>query len=302
MSKDSFIDEDFPPHEYSLMGKSKDGVFLDPVESRHKIIKDSEIEWKRISDIVAKPVIYEDIINMDSIKYGRISLNYFYSVLSELANKYPSIFTKIILTKDYNPNGKYEVKLYIDGEFKIITIDDYFPCIKGTNVYYFTRPSNFEIWPLLIEKAWAKVNGGYLNILNLWAGDIFKALTGFSFDELIHPQLNKEELFNEICNKIKEKYSNTIIDNTICNATHDRQQEVVNISKEVDLMIIVGGKNSSNTKELANIASNYTKVLLIQEVNDLLNEKINYNKIGIMGGASTPKESIDEVYDYLKNS
>ena len=204
MSTDSFIDEDFPPHEYSLMGKSKDGVFLDPVESRHKIIKDSEIEWKRISDIVAKPVIFEDTINMDSIKYGRISLNYFYSVLSELANNYPSIFTKIILTKDYNPNGKYEVKLCIDGEFKIITIDDYFPCIKGTNVYYFTRPSNFEIWPLLIEKAWAKVNGGYLNILNLWAGDIFKALTGFSFDELIHPQLNKEELFNEICNIKKD--------------------------------------------------------------------------------------------------
>ena len=64
MSTDSFIDEDFPPHEYSLMGKSKDGVFLDPVESRHKIIKDSEIEWKRISDIVAKPVIFEDTINL----------------------------------------------------------------------------------------------------------------------------------------------------------------------------------------------------------------------------------------------
>ena len=89
----------------------------------------------------------------------------------------------------------YNIKLYIDGEFQTITIDDYFPCIKGTNVYFFTRPSNFEIWPLLIEKAWAKVNGGYLNIVNLWPGDLFKALTGFSFDDLVHPRLNKEELF-----------------------------------------------------------------------------------------------------------
>jgi hypothetical protein len=200
MSKDSFTDETFPPNENSFMGKTKEGTYLDQVEARHKLIRDSEMEWKRISDIVPKPVIFEDTINMDTIKYGRVSLPYFYSVLSALAKNYPSIFTKIILTKDYNPSGKYEIKLYIDGEFKTITIDDYFPCIKGTNVYFFTRPSNFEFWPLLIEKAWAKVNGGYLNIINLWPGDLFRALTGFSFDELIHPQLNKEELFNELNN------------------------------------------------------------------------------------------------------
>ena len=205
MSKDSFIDEAFPPNESSLMGKSKEGKFLDPIEAKLKIFKDSDAEWKRISDIVPNPVIYEDTIKMRTIKYGRISLPYFYSVLSALANQYPSIFTKIILTKDYNPQGSYQVKLYIDGEFQTITIDDYFPCIKGTNVYFFTRPSNFEIWPILIEKAWAKVNGGYLNIINLWPGDLFKALTGFSFDELIHPQLNKEQLFNELYNLKKNK-------------------------------------------------------------------------------------------------
>ena len=205
MSKESFIDESFPPNENSLMGKSKDGTYLDPAEARHKIIKDSEVEWKRVSDIVAKPVLFEDTINMQYIKYGRVALNYFFSVLSALANQYPSIFSKIIITQDYNPNGMYQVKLFIDGEFKTITIDDYFPCIKGTNVYFFTRPSNFEIWPLLIEKAWAKVNGGYLNIINLWPGDLFKALTGFSFDELVHPQLTKEELFSELCNSYNNK-------------------------------------------------------------------------------------------------
>ena len=120
----------------------------------------------------------------------------FYSVLSALANNYPSIVTKIILSKDYNPNGMYQIQLFIEGEFKTITIDDYFPCIEETNVYFFTKPSNFEIWPILIEKAWAKVNGGYLIIISLWPGDLFRALTGFSFDELVHPQLNKEELFN----------------------------------------------------------------------------------------------------------
>ena len=206
MSQDSFIDEAFPPNENSLMGKSKEGNFLDPVESRRKIYRDSDAEWKRISEIIPKPVIYEGTINMDTIKYGRISLQYFYSVLSALANRYPSIFSKIILSKDYNLKGMYQVKLYIDGEFQTIIIDDYFPCIKGTNINFFTRPSNFEIWPLLIEKAWAKANGGYLNIVNLWPGDLFKALTGFSFDELVHPQLTKEELFNQLSNKNKDVF------------------------------------------------------------------------------------------------
>jgi hypothetical protein len=150
MSQDSFVDNEFPPNENSLLGKSKDGLYLDPMEARNKIIKDSEVEWKRIADVVAKPVIFEDSINMEFVKFGRVSLPYFYCVLSALVKYYPSIFTKIIVSKDYNPQGSYQVQLYIDGAFQTITIDDYFPCIRGTNVYYFTRPSNFQIWPLLI--------------------------------------------------------------------------------------------------------------------------------------------------------
>ena len=199
MSAEAFIDPEFPANENSLLGKTKEGKHIDPVEARYRVIKDSEVEWKRITDIVAQPVIFEDTITMDSVKYGRVSLNYLYAVLLELTKVYPSIFNKIILTQEFNPQGKYEVQLFIDGEYKVITIDDYFPCIRGTNVYYFTRPTNFAIWTVLIEKAWAKVNGGYLNIVNLWSGDFFKALTGFSFEELAHSLLTPEELFDKIC-------------------------------------------------------------------------------------------------------
>ena len=196
--KDSFIDVTFPPNGNSLMGKSKEGSILDPLETRRKLFNISDAEWKRIADIISKPVIFEDTLKMFHIKHGRISLPYFYSVLSSLSIHYPSIFTKIILTKDYDEKGLYQVNLFVDGEYSSIIIDDYFPCIQGTNVCFFTRPSNFQIWPLLIEKAWAKVNGGYLNIVNLWPGDLFKGLTGFPFDQLIHPQITKEELFDEL--------------------------------------------------------------------------------------------------------
>jgi len=112
-----------------------------------------------------------------------------------------------------------------------------------------------------------------------------------------------EELFNKIVDIIKEKYPNVIVNNTICDITHKRQKEVENIAKEVDRMIIVGGKNSSNTKELANIAKEYLDdVLLIQDIDDLRDVDFsNIEKVGLMGGASTPKEIIDEIYLLLVN-
>ena len=65
-------------------------------------------------------------------------------------------------------------------------------------------------------------------------------------------------------------------------------------------MIIIGGKNSSNTKKLYEIASSITKTYIIETIKDLKDKDINFNKIGIMAGASTPKSSIDECINFLK--
>jgi len=75
----------------------------------------------------------------------------------------------------------------------------------------------------------------------------------------------------------------------------------VEISKQVDLMIVIGGKNSSNTKKLYEIASNNCKkAILIESKDELLSEDFNkFEKIGVTAGASTPKESIEEVIDLL---
>ena len=192
-----WIDDIFPPNENSLLGKNIEGEYIDPNEGKYKMIHSSDIEWKRISDIIPHPVIYEDSISTSNIRYGRLSYQYFYSVLTSLT-KFPSLFNKIIINKEYNPNGIYEIILFIDGEFQKVYIDDYFPCLKNSNILYFIKPSNFEIWPLLIEKAWAKVNGGYQNIINSWPIDFFRALTGSACDVLIHEDLSNDELFHEL--------------------------------------------------------------------------------------------------------
>lgn len=110
--------------------------------------------------------------------------------------------------------------------------------------------------------------------------------------------------FMEYSNIVKESISDDIdieIKNTICNATKIRQEETEKISKMVDCMIIIGGKNSSNTKKLYDIANeNCINTFIIETKNELnLNQLDNFNKIGIMAGASTPKDSIDDVINAI---
>lgn len=113
------------------------------------------------------------------------------------------------------------------------------------------------------------------------------------------------KVFDEIVKEIKEKTPKNIlieVKNTICRATELRQEETKQLSKEVDLMIIIGGKNSSNTNKLYEIAQkNCKNAIFIENKEEIDKEKVlKYNKIGIMAGASTPQESVDEVIKMLE--
>ena len=111
--------------------------------------------------------------------------------------------------------------------------------------------------------------------------------------------------FNDMEKKINEKLNdklNIAIKNTICNSTEQRQIETEDLSKKVDLMIIIGGKNSSNTKKLHEIAKRYTNSLLVESDKDVdLKLLDGCNKIGIMSGSSTPQSIIDLLVKKLKN-
>lgn len=105
------------------------------------------------------------------------------------------------------------------------------------------------------------------------------------------------QVFKEILMDELNKDINLVIENTICYATQIRQQETEKMAQEVDCMIVIGGRNSSNTKKLFEIAEDYCKSAICVETKDEI-EKIDFslfNTVGIMAGASTPQESIDEV-------
>lgn len=113
--------------------------------------------------------------------------------------------------------------------------------------------------------------------------------------------LEKSYIIGEIIKNRVDKNVELLIKNTICKATEVRQKETKEISKKVDYMIIVGGKNSSNTKKLYDIARKNCRNSICIETYEQLNLKDIKEEyvIGIMAGASTPQKSIEEVYNKL---
>lgn len=90
--------------------------------------------------------------------------------------------------------------------------------------------------------------------------------------------------------------------NTICDSTALRLEETRELAEKVDLMIVVGGKNSSNTTQLTNLSRKIcTKVHHIETAAELQNKRFKgVKKVGITGGASTPQRLIDEVVKKLR--
>lgn len=90
--------------------------------------------------------------------------------------------------------------------------------------------------------------------------------------------------------------------NTICNATFENQEATRTLSQKADIMIIVGGKTSSNTKQLFYIAQNHCKdSYLVEDENDIKQEWFAGKKIcGISAGASTPNWVIKNVENAIK--
>lgn len=108
--------------------------------------------------------------------------------------------------------------------------------------------------------------------------------------------------FEELVEIIREKRYDIIVLNTICNATKERQREAGHIAEEVDAMIVIGDKHSSNTQKLFEICNNACKnTYYIQTLKDLeLNQLRSVTTVGITAGASTPKNIIEEVQNNVR--
>lgn len=110
--------------------------------------------------------------------------------------------------------------------------------------------------------------------------------TTFNFDK-----------FQELVEIITHLGYHVVVTNTICSATKERQKEAMELAKESDVMIVIGGKHSSNTQKLYDICrSQCAHTYYIQDKKDLQHVKIRTDsRVGITAGASTPNTIIQEV-------
>lgn len=108
--------------------------------------------------------------------------------------------------------------------------------------------------------------------------------------------------FEYLVELLKVKYYNTNVCKTICNATEVRQKETMELAQRCDAMIVVGGKNSSNTQKLYDICRQFCEnTYYIQEPSDLDNADFGSAvRVGITAGASTPNNIIREVQNHVR--
>jgi 4-hydroxy-3-methylbut-2-enyl diphosphate reductase len=121
---------------------------------------------------------------------------------------------------------------------------------------------------------------------------------------LVAQTTRKVEDYMEVANYLIPRHKEVRVFNTICNATFENQEAVRKISKKADIMIIIGGKNSSNTKQLFSISQDNCKDSYHIEDENELNFSWFENKkfCGISAGASTPDWIIQNVIDSIEKN
>lgn len=105
------------------------------------------------------------------------------------------------------------------------------------------------------------------------------------------------ENFVRIVEELKNHTDDLIVHNTICNATAERQKVARELAETVDVMVVVGGRDSANTRKLASICAGVTKTYLIETAEELEEDWFkDAENAGLTAGASTPDWIIEEVY------
>jgi calpain-15 len=118
--------------------------------------------WKRPREVwgEGKYKVFDNI-NPNDIKQGQCGDCYFLSSVASLA-EYPERVQALFLTKEVNKAGCYAMKFFINGEERVVVVDDFFPYCPYKSEWAFSRCGvEKELWVLLLEKGWAKIYGSY---------------------------------------------------------------------------------------------------------------------------------------------
>ena len=187
-SKSSFTDTFFPPELQSLISvDSKKDKLLTLCRAA---------KWVRARELFDKQKceLFQGV-SINDIQQGELGDCYFLSSLAALA-EFPARVQKIFITQTVNTPGCYCLSPYAMGQKINVTLDENVP-VNNDNQCIFAGPSGEEIWALLLEKAWAKVNGSYANIESGNEKEALHFLTGAPTKEVTHNKLKSPDVLWE---------------------------------------------------------------------------------------------------------
>jgi len=120
---------------------------------------------------------------------------------------------------------------------------------------------------------------------------------------VVSQSTQQREKFEKLVRMIRSRFSDCVVFDTICRSTDQRQQEVRELAGKVDAMVVVGGRNSSNTNRLAEISRSMgTPTFFIEDDSELSHTDFaGKSTIGVTAGASTPSWVIQKVVERLKS-
>lgn len=123
-------------------------------------------DWVRAHELVQfkgkTPQLFEGSIEPADLCQGAVGDCWLVAAIA-CAAEFPDAIRNLFVTKEYNPRGKYRVRIYdpTQEKFVIVTVDDRIPCKKGTKTPRFMQPNGSELWAIILEKVYAKFCGSY---------------------------------------------------------------------------------------------------------------------------------------------
>ena len=214
-SSKGFSDELFTPNFDSLFSSKKEILNYESptipkfLKDKKKLLlsqfalsqKDGRYSWAKLSEIKDTSklkVINPNAKNLsEDVIQGELGDCYFLSTLSALAEN-PKNITNIVHNTKVS-DGNFEATIYIHGEPVKVVIDDSFPVANATKIAFAgINEKTGNIWPMILEKIWAKCNKSYEDIIPGNSSDAFEFLTPAPFDHYFHTQEISNSLFKII--------------------------------------------------------------------------------------------------------
>lgn len=163
--------------------------------------KEGRYSWSRLGDLFEanKLNVFKDTRDLpNDVVQGELGDCYFLSVLAAFAED-PNIIADLIDPKGKGNDGSFTAKVIIHGEPVTMVVDDSFPVANDTKLAFAGINENSgNIWPLILEKAWAKCNRSYEDIIPGNSADAFEFLSPAPFNTYYHNSETRPTLFETI--------------------------------------------------------------------------------------------------------